>query len=544
MFFEFSHIFCATASSSDAAWKLIIVGLIVLAIICVTCYSKGRDSGYSQREQEENDIYQKKLHAIYDVQQHACAIETFRKNCSEWISKFGDHRMAGRGAFEKIQADASQIINAINQDILEKKFSFSLKIFTDDLDARKEAFTNWCQDERLKLDASIKLKQEKINALMNETENAKIKVEEQIIEARKIALNELNQEINKLLESAISDHPSNAYIAGVLTMISETLAAKAIAEINEKYKCQAPITASKAIHAIHKKFNESVKQWHYEAIYYKFQTALYESLFPQLLEYSTIGNNSDGNMLPATTKTTEYDWLSNEEYATLSSRKKSQLALDRYIQSPKSKWQVGRDYELFVGYKYRCDGWKVEQFGVERKLEDMGRDLICRKIIHDQTGKFSSDLFGDIVEIQVIQCKFWSSEKIIHEKHIAQLFGTTIEYAISLGWPYIDKNGHLTDCIKPVFVTTASLSETARRFAEALSVEIKEDCTFDPSDSKAFPRIKCNLGKDGEKIYHLPFDQQYDVTKIDSANGDECWAFTVDEAENKGYRRAMRWMGD
>lgn len=249
-------------------------------------------------------------------------------------------------------------------------------------------------------------------------------------------------------------------------------------------------------------------------------------------------------MLPATTKTTEYDWLSNEEYATLSSRKKSQLALDRYIQSPKSKWQVGRDYELFVGYKYRCDGWKVEQFGVERKLEDMGRDLICRKIIHDQTGKFSSDLFGDIVEIQVIQCKFWSSEKIIHEKHIAQLFGTTIEYAISLGWPYIDKNGHLTDCIKPVFVTTASLSETARRFAEALSVEIKEDCTFDPSDSKAFPRIKCNLGKDGEKIYHLPFDQQYDVTKIDSANGDECWAFTVDEAENKGYRRAMRWMGD
>ena len=505
MFFEFSHIFCATASSSDAAWKLIIVGLIVLAIICVTCYSKGRDSGYSQREQEENDIYQKKLHAIYDVQQHACAIETFRKNCSEWISKFGDHRMAGRGAFEKIQADASQIINAINQDILEKKFSFSLKIFTDDLE---------------------------------------IKVEEQIIEARKIALNELNQEINKLLESAISDHPSNAYIAGVLTMISETLAAKAIAAINEKYKCQAPITASKAIHAIHKKFNESVKQWHYEAIYYKFQTALYESLFPQLLEYSTIGNNSDGNMLPATTKTTEYDWLSNEEYATLSSRKKSQLALDRYIQSPKSKWQVGRDYELFVGYKYKCDGWKVEQFGVERKLEDMGRDLICRKIIHDQTGKFSSDLFGDIVEIQVIQCKFWSSEKIIHEKHIAQLFGTTIEYAISLGWPYIDKNGHLTDCIKPVFVTTASLSETARRFAEALSVEIKEDCTFDPSDSKAFPRIKCNLGKDGEKIYHLPFDQQYDVTKIDSANGDECWAFTVDEAENKGYRRAMRWMGD
>ena len=183
MFFEFSHIFCATASSSDAAWKLIIVGLIVLAIICVTCYSKGRDSGYSQREQEENDIYQKKLHAIYDVQQHACAIETFRKNCSEWISKFGDYRMAGRGAFEKIQADASQIINAINQDILEKKFSFSLKIFTDDLDARKEAFTHWCQDERLKLDASIKLKQEKINALMNAimTPNININLEKNVI---------------------------------------------------------------------------------------------------------------------------------------------------------------------------------------------------------------------------------------------------------------------------------------------------------------------------------------------------------------------------
>jgi hypothetical protein len=47
----------------------------------------------------------------------------------------------------------------------------------------------------------------------------------------------------------------------------------------------------------------------------------------------------------------------------------------------------------------------------------MGRDLIVRR--------------G--TELRVIQCKYWSKEKTIHEKHIFQLFGSTLEYAFRLG---------------------------------------------------------------------------------------------------------------
>lgn len=53
------------------------------------------------------------------------------------------------------------------------------------------------------------------------------------------------------------------------------------------------------------------------------------------------------------------------------------------------------------------------------------------------------------------------------------------------------------------------------------------------------------LGKDEfglqTKIYHLPFDQQYDNVKINKPG--ECFAFTVKEAEGKGFRRAYKWFG-
>ena len=61
-----------------------------------------------------------------------------------------------------------------------------------------------------------------------------------------------------------------------------------------------------------------------------------------------------------------------------------------------------------------------------------------------------------------------------------------------------------------------------------------------------FPRIKCNNGIDQNgirtKIYHLPFDQQYDNIKM--IHKDDFWAYTVEEAEKAGYRRAYKWWGE
>lgn len=208
-------------------------------------------------------------------------------------------------------------------------------------------------------------------------------------------------------------------------------------------------------------------------------------------------------------------YLSKEEYKALPEEKRNQLALDRYVEDHKSKWEIGRDYELYLGYVYTSDGWDVEYFGIEKQLNDMGRDLIASKdgVLH------------------IIQCKYWSQKKLIHEKHIAQLYGTTVQYKLSTAQD--------TKAI-PVFITNIKLSDTAKKFSDYLGVKYIEN-----KELEEFPRIKCNVNRDevGQtKIYHLPMDQQYDRTKI--SNKGDCFAYTVKEAMSKGFRRAHRWYGN
>jgi len=89
-----------------------------------------------------------------------------------------------------------------------------------------------------------------------------------------------------------------------------------------------------------------------------------------------------------------------------------------------------------------------------------------------------------------------------------------------------------------IFYTTTRLSDLARQFANELGIELKENLKFDQS----YPCIKCNVDPaTKEKIYHLPFDQQYDNTKI--VNAGEFYCNTVKQAEQAGFRRALRWRG-
>ncbi len=207
------------------------------------------------------------------------------------------------------------------------------------------------------------------------------------------------------------------------------------------------------------------------------------------------------------------EYLSKEEWSMLSSTERNQRALDNYINGHnKSKWQIGRDYELYIGFVYQNKGYSVDYIGSYAKFEDLGRDLICKK--------------GDITLI--IQCKYWSKEKQIHEKHINQLYGTTLAYAITHNLP-IEK-------VKSVLITNITLSPMAIQFAKMLGVEYKENC-----EMRNFPRIKCNINHDEwgtTKIYHLPMDQQYDRVQI--KNKGEFFAYTVEEAENAGFRRAFK----
>jgi len=204
--------------------------------------------------------------------------------------------------------------------------------------------------------------------------------------------------------------------------------------------------------------------------------------------------------------------LSEEEYQKLSSAERNQLALDRYWSRHKNNWQLGRDYERYIGYIYETDGYNVYYQGILEGFDDLGRDLICKKD-------------GETI---IIQCKRWSQYKTIHEKHVNQLYGTVIKYIID----------HPNEKVRAILYTTTKLSNRAKEFANYLSIEVVEEFPF-----QKYPSIKCNVSRrTGEKIYHLPFDQQYDKTLIETERN-EYYVETVEEAEVLGFRRAWRWRG-
>lgn len=199
------------------------------------------------------------------------------------------------------------------------------------------------------------------------------------------------------------------------------------------------------------------------------------------------------------------DYVSKEEYAKLSVDERNQLAFDRYLKSRKSKWQIGRDYEVYICYFLQRYGYIVEHTGANG-LEDLGRDIIAHKDGYDF----------------VVQCKYWSHKKVIREKYIMQLYGTTIAYQIQ---------NSLLQKPQAIFIANIELSDMAQKFAKALNVG------FIKMDFLEYPLIKCNINQ-GNKIYHLPFDQQYDRTKI--CNPGEFYACSVKEAVDAGFRRAFR----
>jgi len=146
--------------------------------------------------------------------------------------------------------------------------------------------------------------------------------------------------------------------------------------------------------------------------------------------------------------------------------------------------------------------------------------------------------------VEIIQCKRWAQEKIIHEKHIYYLFGTTVEY-------FLENFGNEEDLqlalfpglvrkrnVIPKLVTTIDVSDKANQVAKVLGVVIEKV----PSES--YPSVKCNVARrTGEKIFHLPFDQQYDTALIEEERL-ECYVGTIAEAEALGFRHAYRWKGE
>lgn len=261
------------------------------------------------------------------------------------------------------------------------------------------------------------------------------------------------------------------------------------------------------------------------AKFLEYQLLSLKEYFPFLEEYEDVIldesiplGSGNSNLIALEESDPVLRFVAKSDYDQLSTAERNQLALDRYLGGTLGPAAIGKLYERYLGLLYERDGWKVEYHGIVKGLEDLGRDLICSR--------------GN--EVKIVQAKCWSKAKTIHEKHIFQLFGTTQLYLMTRG-----KSELFAPSVSARFVTTTSLSVVARQAAEWLKIEVQEDCPL----NKSFPMIKCNINQaTKEQIYHLPFDQQYDRTKIVAELG-ECYVATAPEAERLGFRRALRFSG-
>lgn len=288
-----------------------------------------------------------------------------------------------------------------------------------------------------------------------------------------------------------------------------------------RWKKRPALTAAETVTTLKKQAKELIQKERLAT--YRYQALI--KLFPALEmyaedeEYLTELSKASTVVELDTLYDHAHDYLSNEEWQKLSSTQRSQLALDRYIANrKKTKWAIGRDYEMSCGFVLQKRGYRVSFNGIEKKFEDLGRDIIAHK---------EPDLFNSCnSETLIVQCKCWQKERVIRENVIMQLFGSTVAYKISSG--NVNSKSIIPVLMIPSFST---LSPTALAFTKVLKIRV------DVVDFMEFPRVKCNINS-GNKIYHLPFDQQYDRTQI--KNPGETYAYTVAEAEKLGFRRANR----
>lgn len=337
-------------------------------------------------------------------------------------------------------------------------------------------------------------------------ERKRIEAQDNTFQERSKKLDDREAELNRLVESSEQTYPWLA------KMIADYEYAIDLGKSYYlKYEADSRVHYSKQVEPIAKE----KKALQYQCKLYEYQLNYYESLFPVLKEFKEVSPKEGSLYAHEISVDSDYDhvrdWLSDDEYKNLPTVEKNQRALDSWMKRKKSNWAAGVDYERYVGYKYEMDGYRVQYTGATLGLEDMGRDLL----VENETA------------IIAIQCKRWIDERIVHEKHVFQLYGSSVLLAVDSKKP-----------VERLIVTSTTLSDTAKECADYLKVSYRECYPLEP-----YPMIKCNISRDGSKIYHLPFDQQYDRVVIKPELG-EFYAWTVQEAEDAGFRRAYRWHGN
>ena len=188
----------------------------------------------------------------------------------------------------------------------------------------------------------------------------------------------------------------------------------------------------------------------------------------------------------------------------------------------RDNWKFGRDYERYIGYLFEKKGYLVHYNGAVMGTSDSGVDLVC---IKDN-------------EVLAVQCKRWKNNVSITDiikfsksmENFKDMFHTVRKY-IRRDNTIMDLLSSDFDEFIPVFYCTSGYTKDAINFANRNGII----CYIENFQSVTeYPPVKCFVQNE-DKVYCLPFDYPFDKTTIDFFNGG-CYKFTVQEAENDGYR--------
>lgn len=411
------------------------------------------------------------------------------------------------------------VYSIYSKHVNNKAQSIAQKIFENRAYELKQLIEN---EQRIK-EVEIKIKQREMEEEIKNKESssiAKINIEIAALREYESKLNKKSLEINRReryvsnLRQAFDQNycKGRLWLADFIAEADKIFDNRIVAELKGK-KCPAYKTAE-VVKETKAEKRAAIKQ----VKFLEYQLKSYKEYFPFLKDFEDeilseaidFKKESIEEVLDDIDNVSKF--LSREEYLKLPLTDRNQLALDRYLEKHKNKWEIGRLYERYIGYRYEVEGWDVTFIGAIKGCEDMGRDLICIKEN----------------QIHIVQAKCWSLDKVIHEKHVFQLYGTALSYELE---------NNIEGCIiTPVLAITTKLSDVAQEAASRLGIVVNELPL-----PKRYPMVKCNINED-KKIYHLPFDQQYDRIKIQG--NEEFYVSSVVEAEKLGFRRAKRYFYD
>lgn len=180
-----------------------------------------------------------------------------------------------------------------------------------------------------------------------------------------------------------------------------------------------------------------------------------------------------------------------------------------------------------AGTAWRCGDWST---GVARGLAE-GRSVTCRDLGERTHGRIVAQCFvgGDDLAANLLQAGAARACQRFAERHphsqgymALEAAATAAEAGIFAGTP-------------PPRAGFCRPAGTAAGRAAAPGAA----APVVPASSTGNCRIKGNISRGGERIYHMPGQEFYDRTRIDTAQG-ERWFCTEAEARAAGWRRAQR----